>query len=120
MQFTSLSFFLFAAVTVLLYFTACKRVQWCLLLAASYLFYLFAGAEYLLFILYTTLVTYVTARLMQKRADAEDAFVAQNRDTMEKAARKAYRARPIAQRKRKNGSAFWWRVCFWALVCLPC
>lgn len=100
MQFTSLSFFLFAAVTVLLYFTVCKRVQWCLLLAASYLFYLFAGAEYLLFILYTTIVTYVTARWMQKRADAEDEFVAQNRDRMEKNERKAFRAREKKKRFR--------------------
>ena len=92
MQFTSVLFLLFAALTVLLYFTVFRKAQWCLLLAASYIFYFFAGAEYLIFILYTTAVTYFTARWMQKRADAEDAYVAANRAHMEKAERKAYRA----------------------------
>ncbi|MBR3893558.1 MAG: MBOAT family protein [Clostridia bacterium] len=100
MQFTSLSFLLFAALTVLVYYTVGKRVQWWILLGASYVFYFFAGAEYLVFILYTTVVTYVTARLMQSRVDAEDAFVAANRDTMEKSERKAYRA---AQKKKRLG-----------------
>lgn len=100
MQFTSLSFLLFAAVTVGLYYLVPKKMQWWLLLAASYVFYFFAGAEYLLFILYTTCVTYVTARLLQKRADREDAFVAENRDTMEKSARKEYRAKEKKKRFR--------------------
>ena len=98
MQFTSFSFLLFAALTVLLYFTVPKRGQWWVLLAASYIFYFFAGAEFLIFILYTTCVTYFTARLMQKQADGEDAYVAAHRDTMEKAERKAYRA--SGKRKR--------------------
>ena len=58
-------------------------------MAASYVFYLFAGVQYLFFILYTTVVTYLTARLMQKRADAEESLVAANRDVWQKAERKA-------------------------------
>ncbi|MBQ2735729.1 MAG: MBOAT family protein [Clostridia bacterium] len=98
MQFTSVSFFLFASLTLLLYFLLPKKTQWIVLLAASYVFYFFAGADYLVFILYTTLVTYLTAHLLQKRADAEDAFVAANRDTMEKSERKAFRAREKKKR----------------------
>ncbi len=100
MQFTSLGFILFAALTLLLYYTVPKRTQWWLLLAASYVFYFFAGAEYLFFILYTTAVTYITARILQTHADREDAYVAQNRDTMEKSARKEYRAREKKKRFR--------------------
>ncbi len=98
MQFTSVSFILFAIVTVLLYFTVPKKIQWWVLLAASYVFYAMAGVEYLFFILYTTLVTYFTACLMQRRADAEDAYVEANRATLEKAERKAYRA---AEKKKR-------------------
>lgn len=98
MQFTSVSFLLFAALTLLLYFTVPKRGQWWVLLAASYVFYFFAGAEYLLFILYTTAVTYLTARLMQKRADAEEVTVAANREVWEKTERKAFRAREKKKR----------------------
>ena len=46
MQFTSASFSLFAIVTVLLYFTVPKKIQWWVLLAASYFFYAMAGVEY--------------------------------------------------------------------------
>ncbi|MBE6600981.1 MAG: MBOAT family protein [Ruminococcaceae bacterium] len=92
MQFASLSFILFAAITVLLYYTVPKKRQWWILLAASYLFYFAAGASYLLFILYTTLVTYLTARVLQKHADREDAYVRENRETLSQDARKAYRA----------------------------
>ena len=98
MLFTSFAFVVFAAITALLYFTVPGRIQWCVLLAASYLFYLSAGPEYIIFILYTTAVTYVTAVLMQKRADAEDLYVEQNRETLDKAARKAYRA---AEKKKR-------------------
>jgi D-alanyl-lipoteichoic acid acyltransferase DltB (MBOAT superfamily) len=100
LQFTSVSFLLFAVMTLLVYFTVPKRVQWMVLLVASYVFYLFAGAQYLIFIVYTTLISYLTALWMQKRADAEDAFVAANRDTMEKAERKAYRAKEKKKRFR--------------------
>ncbi|MBE6553505.1 MAG: MBOAT family protein [Ruminococcaceae bacterium] len=98
MQFTTLSFLLFASLTLLFYFTAPKAKQWWVLLAASYIFYLFAGITYLPFLLYTTTVTYFTARIMQKRADAEDAYVAQHRDIMDKSERKAYRA---GEKKRR-------------------
>ena len=98
MQFTSFSFFLFAAISLVLYFTLPKRMQWVVLFLASYVFYLFSGWDNLCFILFTTVVTYVTARWMQKRADAEDAYVTSMRDSMEKAERKAYRAKEKKKR----------------------
>lgn len=93
MQFTSLSFIVFAAITVLLYYIVPKKRQWWVLLAASYLFYFAAGASYLLFILYTTAVTYLTARILQRHADAEDTYVSANRETLSTEERKAYRAK---------------------------
>ena len=98
MLFPSVSFFLFAATLLLLYYVLPRRTQWWLLLGASYLFYFLSGAEYLLFILYTTLVTYGTAVWMQRRADREDAYVHERRESMEKAERKAYRA---AEKKKR-------------------
>jgi hypothetical protein len=57
MQLTSVSFLLFAAVTLVLYYLIPKKVQWVLLLIASYCFYLWAGLSYAAFILLTTLST---------------------------------------------------------------
>ncbi len=100
MLFTSAAFVLFAAVTLLLYFTVPKRMQWWVLLASSLVFYALAGREYLIFIFYTALITYLTSRLLQARADREDAYVEANRATMEKSERKAYRAREKKKRFR--------------------
>ena len=100
MAFTSGIFILFAAITLLLYYTLPKKIQWCVLLVASYVFYLFSGIRYLAFILFTTLASYLIARIMQARIDAEDLFVEQNRKTLEKSERKAYRA---AQKKKRLG-----------------
>jgi len=98
MQFTSLAFIGFATLTLLLYFTLFRKKQWWILLAASYLFYLAADVSYLLFILYTTLITYVTARVLQARSDREDAYVAANRATLSTDERKAFRAKAKKQR----------------------
>lgn len=100
MSFASVTFLIFAMLTVLLYFVVPKRIQWCVLLVASYLFYAYAGVEYLIFLLFTTTVSYLTGLWMQKRADVEDAYVQEHRDTLDKTARKAYRATEKKKRFR--------------------
>lgn len=70
MQFVSFGFLLFAAVLLALYYVIPKKGQWILLLAASYVFYLWAGVKILFFILFTTLTTYGAAYLMDKRLTA--------------------------------------------------
>ena len=67
---------------------------------SSIAFYALCGVEYLFFILYTATVTYVTARILQRRADREDAYIEEHREDMDKAARKAYRAREKKKRFR--------------------
>lgn len=64
MKFTSFSFLLFAAGLTAVYYIAPKRWQWLLLLIASFSFYLWAGAAYLLYILFTILTTYATIRIL--------------------------------------------------------
>ena len=97
MQFTSFPFLLLVSLSLLLYYVLPKAYRWWCLLAASYVFYWFAGEECLLFILYTTLVTYLTAVCMQKMSDREKAYLEVHRDDP-KDARKAYKA---AQKKRR-------------------
>ena len=69
MSFTSFSFLAFLGIVVLLYYLVPKRFQWCLLLAASYAFYLFSGIPQVAFLAGTTLVSYVAGRIMQKMRD---------------------------------------------------
>ncbi len=92
MQFTSYSFALFAAILLLVYYLVPSKWQWAILLGASYVFYLWAGTEYLVFILLTTVTTYLAARLMDKNLRKQDAYLADNKETLSKEERKAFKA----------------------------
>ncbi len=64
MSITSLAFLLYLAVVFVAYYAVPKRMQWIVLLAASYSFYLMAGVVPLIFVLCTTLLTYASGRKM--------------------------------------------------------
>lgn len=106
MQFTSVSFLLFAAVLLIVYYLIPKKGQWILLLAASYFFYLWAGTEYLVFILFTTLTTYGATVLIDRQLCRQDAYLGENKASMSREARKEYKAKV----KKRN------RV--WMVLCL--
>lgn len=61
MSFISLSFLGFFAGLLLLYYTVSQKNQWIVLLAASYYFYLFADGRLIVFMLSTTVSTYLCA-----------------------------------------------------------
>ncbi len=69
MSFTSFTFLCFLACVVAIYYLVPKKLQWLVLLLASYGFYLFAGVGQVFYILTTTLITYGAARWMQKIRD---------------------------------------------------
>jgi len=69
MSFTSFNFLLFLALVLTIYYLVPKKYQWCVLLAASYGFYLSSGLSNLLYILGTTLFTYLGGLRMQKLRD---------------------------------------------------
>ena len=92
MLFTSYGFIAFLVALFFAYFLLPKRWQWGVLLCASYVFYLFAGWRCLIFLLLTTVSSYLTARWMGTRAAKEDAYLALHRAEMDKETRKAYRA----------------------------
>lgn len=69
MSLTSLQLIGLVAVGVLLYYTVCKKYQWQLLLVLSYIYYFASGAKNIIFILATTLVTYLTAVFIEKCED---------------------------------------------------
>ena len=69
MSFTSVSFLLFLGILIILYYALPKKIQWIVLLIASYAFYLFAGLKYLAFILFTTITTYLVTVYMDSNGD---------------------------------------------------
>lgn len=106
MQFTSFTFLLFAALTILLYYLIPGKWQWILLLLASGCFYLYAGTEYLFFILFTAATTYGAAMLMAKNLQKQDAYLAAHKAELSREEKKEYKA----QIKKTN------RV--WMVLCL--
>ena len=99
MQFTSFSFLALMGAALILYYRMPKAKRWWSLLLVSYLFYLGAGAECLIFILYTTVITYATAVWMQKRSNGEAQWLAAHRD-LTKEERKTYKAKEKSRRFR--------------------
>ena len=100
MLFTSYGFILFVAILLGVYYIFPKKYQWTLLLAASYLFYAFSGIENFVFIIFTTRSCFFVARIIEKRKQNEDEYVSENKDTLDKEHRKAYRAKE--KKKRFN------------------
>ena len=69
MALNSITFLLFMAIVVLIYYIVPKKFQWIVLLAASYAFYLYSGLDTVLYIIGTTLFTYGAGLWMQKIRD---------------------------------------------------
>lgn len=71
MSLVSNTFVLFVLAAVLLYYLVPKKMQWIILLVFSYLYYLSGNAKYVLFILFSTIVTYVFAVLIERMREKE-------------------------------------------------
>lgn len=92
MQFTSFIFLLFAAIVLVLYYLIPGKWQWILLLAASYCFYLYAGVEYLFFILFTTASTYAATMLIARNLKKQDEYLATHKAELSREEKKEYKA----------------------------
>ena len=68
-------------------------LQWVILLIFGLLFYLYSGVQYLFFILFTTLSSYIVARLIERHAEGEDVWFRETGNTLSKEERKVYKAK---------------------------
>ena len=105
MQFTSFGFIACIALLLVAYYVVPKKVQWIVLLIASYAFYIAAGIEYLAFILFTTLSTYGAALVIGKRLQTQDAYLQEHKQELSREERKAYKA------KVKSGNRVYMIAC---------
>lgn len=69
MSFTSFNFLVFITIVIGLYYVVPKKYQWCILLLASYTFYIAGGIDNLLYIVCSTVFTFLSGRYMQKLRD---------------------------------------------------
>lgn len=100
MSYTSFNFILFVGITALIYFLfPIKKYQWTVLLAASYIFYMFAGYKYAVFLLFTTFSTYAAALWIDKIAAEAKAQLKEHKADWDKTYKKEYKNR-IKSKKR--------------------
>lgn len=66
MLFNSYSFLLFFPPVSIIYFLIPRKMQHIWLLAASYFFYMCWDARYVLLLLFSTIVTYISGLLIEK------------------------------------------------------
>lgn len=94
MSLISIQFFLFVAVTAVIYFLcAGRKYQWCVLLAASYFYYIFTCNQYVVYLLVTTVTTYAGARAITALAEQTTKTVKAQKGTWDKEEKKAYKNR---------------------------
>lgn len=91
MLFTTYEFMGFMAVLFLAYYLIPKKCQWPLLLGASYVFYFIAGADYLIYILATTLTVYFAARMIERNAQRQADYLKEHKADLSKEEKKAYK-----------------------------
>ena len=92
MLFTSYEFVAFICATFLLYYIVPKKAQWVVLLCASYGFYAFSGLSNLIFIISTTLASWLIGLWVSRIRSSADGYLAEHKEDMSKEERKAYKA----------------------------
>src|SRR5690554_4765136 len=106
MNFVSYPFIFFLVALFISYYLIPRRFQWMLLLAASYIFYSFAGIQYLGYIMLTTVSTWFAARAIYARQLEQKDYLAVHKATLSRQEKKDYKA---AGKKRQRN---------WLIFCL--
>ena len=91
---------MFLAILFPLYYLVPKRFQWMLLLAASYVFYAFAGWGCLIFIAVTTVTCWYASLQMDRLQKRQSAYLKARKEALTSEEKKAYKARV---KKKKLG-----------------
>lgn len=94
MLFTSYNFLLFATIVGVLYYLLPKKekTQWVLLLLASYAFYCFSGPKYIIYIVATTISSYLISLKLHRLSEIQTAYLKEHKAELTKEEKKSYKA----------------------------
>ena len=101
MSFVSISFIIFTAAAAGLYFLCPAKYRWCVLLAASQIFYLLSSPRSYVFLLFTTAVTFAGGLFIQRQTDDCKAYVKEHKEELDRKQKKEIKAK---YEKRKRGA----------------
>lgn len=100
MSYTSMNFAYFVAAVAAVYFLfPVKKYQWTVLLAASYVFYLFTGFKFAAFLVTTTATTYAAALMIDNIAVKAKAELKNHKLDWDKTQKKAFKEQ-VGRKKR--------------------
>lgn len=91
MFFTSYQFVLFLLILFIAYYTFPKKYQWILLLIASYIFYAFAGIDYLIYFATTTISTYIISQKIKVLKIKQKEYLKVNKENLSREEKKEYK-----------------------------
>lgn len=93
MSFVTIDFALFVAATLIVYYAVSEKYRWIVLLVASYTFYWQSGPGNLLYILLTTVSSYLCAKKIESAAQAADERISSAKDQLTKEEKKSIRTK---------------------------
>lgn len=105
MLFTSYEFAGFFILLLIAYYMVPAKWQWVLLLAADYFFYYAAGSGYLCYLLAVTVLTYLTALVLERNLVCQRGWLKEHKAETGREERKAFKT---AQRKKRR---VWLALC---------
>ncbi|MBR6159335.1 MAG: MBOAT family protein [Lachnospiraceae bacterium] len=100
MSFISMDFALFVTLALVLYYIVPVKFRWIVLLVASYAFYAQTDAWDLVYIVITTVTTFVCAAIIEKKGADQDTYLKENKDSLSKEDKKAFKAAVKKKQKR--------------------
>lgn len=100
MAFTSLNFLIFALITICLYYVVPKDWRWIELLAASYAFYLISSPKTFVFVLITTIITFLGGLYIGNCNIKHKEYMDEHKAELSREEKKAAKA---ASQKKKRG-----------------
>ena len=99
MSFTTVMFFLFLLVGIIVYYALPKKIQWAWLLIMSYAYYFTFSIKTSLFMVFTTIVVYAGGRWLDKVNTESEAYLSEHKKDMSRDEKKEYKA---AVKKKKT------------------
>ena len=93
MDFISATFIVFVVILAGVYFMAPDKVKWLVLLAGSYIFYMASSVKLLLFLLFTTAVTFVCGLALGDINDKLSAYLKEHKQELSREDKKVLKTK---------------------------
>ena len=100
MSLTSVYFLIFCIIFVPVYYLVPKKIQWCVLLAASLVFYAFGDLTNIFYVLFVSGLAYISTLLIAQCTKKQKTYLADNKNLLSRDEKKAYKESVKKQKKK--------------------